>query len=210
MPPADPVWVERVRALLSAAVKTKQFSQFLNVHGSKTPLGRAFLAVVDGEFAVQMALAAGFDAKHAVQWYVPMLPAAAQLAVVQWAFGPADAPAPISFFAEQPGLALDALRWLAMRYEASSWIIVRAWAKRDPEQALQWLMSTNWQSNSWYAVLGVLSVEQTNRVLAWAEGLDAAERPANVRGWAGFTLERRPDLADRLLPLIRTVSAVAT
>jgi hypothetical protein len=41
------------------------------------------------------------------------------------------------------------------------------------------------------------------QLLEWIEAQAQDERPDNVFWWAAFAIERRPDLADRLLPLMR-------
>ena len=200
--PEDPVWVARAKALLMATTSGTSWKNAVNVDAKLNPLGRVFLAVVDGPFAVEMAQARGMQGRSEAHWYLPMLPQKAHLAVVQWAFAD-PASGPFYSLVEGPDISLEALHWLAMQFAATQWPIVRAWAVRDPEAALEWLVATHWHSPAWHAVVGVLTRDQTDRLLAWVEGQPAEARPAEVGNWAGFVLERRPDLADRLLPFIR-------
>ena len=160
---------------------------------------------IDGELAVELLARAGADPSSAIEWAVASLPKRTHLQVVTWALEKdPDAWRRGSWHddATLAGMATDALGFAAVRL-AEAWTpLMRSWSARDPEAALEWLLRTRWRSSAAWEAIAQMSSEHQVRLLEWVEGQVPGDRPDTVGWWAAWLLDRRPDLVDRLLPLL--------
>jgi hypothetical protein len=165
-------------------------------------LKNLFLACVDGSLAVEAAERTGLD-RHGVLELIKRLPARTHLALVQWST--ARNPKAWQHGSRDEGdyVSEEAVGWLAQTFAEDSWNTMRSWTLRNPVAALDWLVSKRLDSKSAHAVMSNLPPDLEVRLLEWIEAQEPKDRPDNVFWWAAVTIERRPELADRLLPLLR-------
>jgi hypothetical protein len=161
-----------------------------------------FLACVDGALAVEVAERSGLNS-HAVLQFAARVPHRAHLALVEWAAATDPKSWTHGGRDDVNKLGDDAVGWLARHFAEENWDYMRSWTLRDPAGALEWLLGVRLKSNAASSVMSNLPPALELQLLEWIEAQAQDERPDNVFWWAAFAIERRPDLADRLLPLMR-------
>ena len=201
----SPAWLALVRASLQIMDKQTLGAQ-LFLRNQRTPLGSVFVEVVDDNICVEALQAAQISPRSLFDWALAILPQRVHLAAVKWAVR--EDPEAARILTGPLDQAVDvmcpvALRWLALECADDWWPILRDWAKRDPEGALDWLIDSRCSSKSAAEAMGALDRPQQNRFLAWLEQLPESERPENAKWWPSYVIETRPDLAERLLPMLQ-------
>lgn len=105
---------------------------------------------------------------------------------------------------DQPGfMSTEAIGWLARQNPESHELAV-AWARLDPEAALRWVLDA--EPRGIAEVLLLFPAPLQDR---WVEAMESRPRSDRLAILAAFLLERRPDLATRLVPLLARVGPAA-
>ncbi|MSP91875.1 MAG: hypothetical protein EXR79_08775 [Myxococcales bacterium] len=203
----DPVQIERGRLVVRAVGRSLEPNAvlFQFTRPDYPNLRRLFLACIDEALAMELVTTVNVPARDVVGWLTKdVFPQRLHLPLVQWAVERDP-----QFWRHAPlddtavaHLADDALAWLARQLQGEWWSIVATWTRRDPEGAFAWLIEMRWQATAAHAVLTWLPAAHQDRLLAWIEAQAPEDRPEAVAWWAMYTLEKRPELVDRLLPIL--------
>jgi hypothetical protein len=197
--PAD--WGDRMRAFLRAAFDPDSGTVFGDTH--KPSLDDLLRRHVDAPLAIELLRRRAGRVVDELENVLARIPEHMHLDVVKAIPLEADAVAR-RLLRDQAGfVSTEAIGWLARQYP-ETYELATAWARRDPEAALLWVVDA--EPKGIAEVLLCLSAPLQER---WVDAMASRPRTERRALLAAFLLERRPDLATRLVPLLARVGPAA-